>query len=87
MSKRNAEAESNNNEDAPAKKSQQPVSVDNLKLGTKLTAKVQQIRARGLVLDLGNGIRGMYRFEVQLIFDFYVKNHTLFLRFNEYCKW
>ncbi|XP_022739590.1 polyribonucleotide nucleotidyltransferase 2, mitochondrial isoform X2 [Durio zibethinus] len=34
-----------------------------LKLGTKVTAKIYQIRARGLVLDLGGGIRGMYRFE------------------------
>ncbi|KAF3444628.1 hypothetical protein FNV43_RR14321 [Rhamnella rubrinervis] len=39
------------------------VTVKNLKLGTKLTAKVHQIRARGLVLDLGGGLRGMYRFE------------------------
>ena len=35
-----------------------------LKLGTKLNAKVNQIRKRGLVLDLGGGIQGMYRFEV-----------------------
>lgn len=34
-----------------------------LKIGTKVTAKVYQIRARGLVLDLGGGLRGMYRFE------------------------
>ncbi|XP_044466313.1 polyribonucleotide nucleotidyltransferase 2, mitochondrial isoform X2 [Mangifera indica] len=39
------------------------VSTRNLKLGTIVTAKVYQIRARGLVLDLGGGIRGMYRFE------------------------
>jgi len=35
-----------------------------LELGTKVTAKVYQIRAHGLVLDLGSGLRGMYRFEV-----------------------
>lgn len=40
------------------------ISTRNLKLGTKVTAKVYQIRQRGLVLDLGGGIRGMYRFEV-----------------------
>lgn len=40
------------------------VSAKNLKLGSKITAKVYQVRARGLVLDLGGGIRGMYRFEV-----------------------
>ncbi|XP_047332941.1 polyribonucleotide nucleotidyltransferase 2, mitochondrial [Impatiens glandulifera] len=34
-----------------------------LKIGTQVMAKVHQIRARGIVLDLGNGIRGMYRFE------------------------
>ncbi|GAV67944.1 KH_1 domain-containing protein/S1 domain-containing protein/RNase_PH domain-containing protein/RNase_PH_C domain-containing protein/PNPase domain-containing protein [Cephalotus follicularis] len=40
-----------------------PMTAKKLKLGTKVTAKVYQIRARGLVLDLGGGIRGMYRFE------------------------
>ncbi|TKY50450.1 Polyribonucleotide nucleotidyltransferase 2 [Spatholobus suberectus] len=39
------------------------VSAKDLKLGTKVTAKVYQIRAHGLVLDLGGGLRGMYRFE------------------------
>lgn len=34
-----------------------------LKLGTEVNAKVYQIRARGLVLDLGGGLKGMYRFE------------------------
>lgn len=38
-------------------------SAKNLKLGMKLNAKVYQIRTHGLVLDLGGGIRGMYRFE------------------------
>ncbi|EOY02463.1 Polyribonucleotide nucleotidyltransferase, putative isoform 1 [Theobroma cacao] len=42
-----------------------PMTPQKLKLGTKVTAKVYQIRARGLVLDLGGGIRGMYRFEMQ----------------------
>lgn len=41
-----------------------PTSARNLKIGMELTAKVHQIRARGLVLDLGGGLRGMYRFEV-----------------------
>nr|KJB33816.1 hypothetical protein B456_006G032100 [Gossypium raimondii] len=41
-----------------------PVTPQKLKLGTKVTAKIYQIRARGLVLDLGGGIRGMYKFEV-----------------------
>nr|XP_027075182.1 polyribonucleotide nucleotidyltransferase 2, mitochondrial-like isoform X1 [Coffea arabica] len=39
------------------------ISARRLKIGMVLTAKVHQIRARGLVLDLGGGIRGMYRFE------------------------
>ncbi|CAO2842131.1 unnamed protein product [Amaranthus hypochondriacus] len=34
-----------------------------LKLGTVVTAIVHQIRAHGLVLDLGGGLKGMYRFE------------------------
>jgi len=41
-----------------------PISAKKMKIGTKLTAKVYQIRAHGLVLDLGGGLRGMYRFEV-----------------------
>lgn len=41
-----------------------PVTEKNLKLGKKVTAAVYQIRAHGLVLDLGGGIRGMYRFDV-----------------------
>ncbi|CAA0828526.1 Polyribonucleotide nucleotidyltransferase 2-mitochondrial [Striga hermonthica] len=40
-----------------------PLDEKKLKLGIKLTAKVHQIRAHGLVLDLGGGLRGMYRFE------------------------
>ncbi|KAF7818445.1 polyribonucleotide nucleotidyltransferase 2, mitochondrial [Senna tora] len=39
------------------------VTAKNMKIGVKVTAKVDQIRAHGLVLDLGGGLRGMYRFE------------------------
>uniref|UniRef100_A0A7N0U2G6 Polyribonucleotide nucleotidyltransferase 2, mitochondrial n=1 Tax=Kalanchoe fedtschenkoi TaxID=63787 RepID=A0A7N0U2G6_KALFE len=39
------------------------VNPKTLKIGTKLNAVVHQIRVRGLVLDLGGGIRGMLRFE------------------------
>ncbi|OVA19859.1 Exoribonuclease [Macleaya cordata] len=39
------------------------ISAKSLKLGDKLAAKVCQIRTLGLVLDLGGGIRGLYRFE------------------------
>ncbi|KAL8532702.1 hypothetical protein ACS0TY_009060 [Phlomoides rotata] len=40
-----------------------PLDVKKLKIGMELTAKVHQIRAHGLVLDLGGSNRGMYRFE------------------------
>ncbi|XP_068643525.1 polyribonucleotide nucleotidyltransferase 2, mitochondrial [Aristolochia californica] len=40
------------------------VSPNSLKIGDKFTAKVHQIRARGLVLQLGGRVLGMYRFEV-----------------------
>ncbi|KAG4128576.1 hypothetical protein ERO13_D09G027600v2 [Gossypium hirsutum] len=46
-----------------------PVTPQKLKLGTKVTAKIYQIRARGLVLDLGGGIRGMYKFEMMMSND------------------
>ncbi|KAK1438824.1 hypothetical protein QVD17_04635 [Tagetes erecta] len=39
------------------------IDAKKLKLGMKVTAKVLQIRSRGLVLDLGGGIHGMHRFE------------------------
>ncbi|KAG5376850.1 hypothetical protein IGI04_041446 [Brassica rapa subsp. trilocularis] len=39
------------------------ISARKLKIGTEMTAKVHQIRTHGLVLDLGGGIRGMYKFE------------------------
>ncbi|XP_042022471.1 polyribonucleotide nucleotidyltransferase 2, mitochondrial-like [Salvia splendens] len=44
-------------------KADAPLDAKKLKIGTELTAKVQQIRAHGLVLDCGSDIRGMYRFE------------------------
>ncbi|CAI0430355.1 unnamed protein product [Linum tenue] len=49
--------------DVKESKGKGPISAKNLKLGTTVTAKVHQIRALGLVLDLGGGVRGMYRFE------------------------
>ncbi|XP_060192274.1 polyribonucleotide nucleotidyltransferase 2, mitochondrial [Lycium barbarum] len=49
-----------------------PMSANKLKLGMKVTAKVHQIRALGLVLDLGGGLRGMYRFESGAKRDFEV---------------
>lgn len=42
-----------------------PVNAKKLKIGTKLTAKVHQVRAPGLVFDCGGELRGMYRFEVK----------------------
>ncbi|ESQ41423.1 hypothetical protein EUTSA_v10012572mg [Eutrema salsugineum] len=39
------------------------ISPRTLKIGTEMMAKVHQVRTRGLVLDLGGGIRGMYKFE------------------------
>ncbi|KAK1423270.1 hypothetical protein QVD17_18567 [Tagetes erecta] len=44
-------------------KSEHPVDAKKLKIGVTVTAKILQVRARGLVLDLGGGIKGMYRFE------------------------
>lgn len=54
------------NQGSKDKKSQAGSSLraKDLKLGTVVTASVYQIRARGLVLDLGGGLKGMYRFEV-----------------------
>ncbi|KAL5793213.1 hypothetical protein ACOSP7_001807 [Xanthoceras sorbifolium] len=54
------------------------MTTKNLKLGTKVNAKVYQIRAHGLVLDLGGGIHGMYRFEGNGKDDFEVGNELLF---------
>lgn len=39
------------------------ISAKSLRLGDRLMATVYKIRAHGLVLELGGGIRGMYRFE------------------------
>ncbi|KOM56483.1 hypothetical protein LR48_Vigan10g237500 [Vigna angularis] len=39
-------------------------------VGTIVTAKVYQIRAQGFVLDLGGGVRGVYRFEENNSRDF-----------------
>lgn len=47
------------------------VSATSLRLGDRLTVKVYQIRAHGLVLELGGGIRGMYRFEVCCPHEFF----------------
>lgn len=44
-------------------KDNETLTAKDLPLGTKFKAKVFQIRAHGLVLDLGGGVRGMYRFE------------------------
>ncbi|KAG6790121.1 hypothetical protein POTOM_006268 [Populus tomentosa] len=54
-----------------------PLSAKRLKLGMKIAAKVYQIRALGLVLDLGNGVRGMYRFETNGKRDFEIGDELL----------
>ncbi|KAH6830477.1 polyribonucleotide nucleotidyltransferase [Perilla frutescens var. hirtella] len=56
------EAEKSSGLNRPSK-AEAPLDAKNLKLGMELTAKVHQIRAHGLVLDLGSDLRGMYRFE------------------------
>ncbi|KAL9247922.1 hypothetical protein vseg_021299 [Gypsophila vaccaria] len=48
------------------------ITAKNLKVGSVVTAKVHQIRARGLVLDLGGGLKGMFRFQVNDKKDFEV---------------
>ncbi|KAK6155209.1 hypothetical protein DH2020_009457 [Rehmannia glutinosa] len=53
-------------------KAEAPLDAKKLKLGMELTAKVHQIRAHGLVLDLGGSVRGMYRFETGSRRDFEV---------------
>ncbi|KAL8248691.1 hypothetical protein R6Q59_005559 [Mikania micrantha] len=52
------------------------VDVKKLKLGVKVNAKILQVRARGLVLDLGGGIKGMYRFEGTAKHEFEVGNEV-----------
>nr|GMC97313.1 polyribonucleotide nucleotidyltransferase 2, mitochondrial [Ipomoea batatas] len=53
------------------------IKANKLKLGMKLVAKVHQIRALCLVLDLGGGLRGMYRFEAGTKRDFEVGDQVL----------
>ncbi|XP_014516378.1 polyribonucleotide nucleotidyltransferase 2, mitochondrial [Vigna radiata var. radiata] len=55
-----------------AKKTKDKASVTakDLEVGTIVTAKVYQIRAQGFVLDLGGGVRGVYRFEENNSRDF-----------------
>ncbi|URE47790.1 Polyribonucleotide nucleotidyltransferase, RNA binding domain [Musa troglodytarum] len=53
------------------------ICADSLKLGDTVTAKVYQIRARGLVLELNGGIRGMFKFEVNGRRDFEVGKELL----------
>jgi len=53
-------------------KDNEPLPAKDLPLGTKFKAKVYQIRAHGLVLDLGGGVRGMYRFEVESSLCFFL---------------
>ncbi|GMN42545.1 hypothetical protein TIFTF001_011744 [Ficus carica] len=60
-----------NLDDAKAK-TKDTVTAKSLKLGSKVTAKIYQVRAHGLVLDLGGGLRGMYRFETDGRTDFEV---------------
>ncbi|WOL02963.1 polyribonucleotide nucleotidyltransferase 2, mitochondrial [Canna indica] len=48
------------------------INAGSLKLGDRVTAKIYQIRAHGLVLELRGGIRGMYKFEVNGRMDFEV---------------
>ncbi|OAY79355.1 Polyribonucleotide nucleotidyltransferase 2, mitochondrial [Ananas comosus] len=44
-----------------------------LKLGDRVLAKVYQVRAHGLVLELSDGVRGMYKFEMNGRRDFEVE--------------
>jgi len=70
-SKPSMQKESKSDIQKPKGDAQEPkdkVTAEDLKLGTQVTAKVSQIRAHGLVLDLGGGLRGMYRFEVGVMF-------------------
>ncbi|XP_019442534.1 PREDICTED: polyribonucleotide nucleotidyltransferase 2, mitochondrial isoform X2 [Lupinus angustifolius] len=46
------------------------VTAKDLKLGTEVTATVYQVCAHGLVLELGGGLRGMYRFKENNKSDF-----------------
>lgn len=46
-----------------------PITATNLKLGTKVTAKVCQIQTRELVLDLGGELGGMHKFKFEFSTD------------------
>ncbi|XP_074565518.1 polyribonucleotide nucleotidyltransferase 2, mitochondrial-like [Curcuma longa] len=46
------------------------IQAGSLKIGDRLIAKIYQIRAHGLVLELTSGIRGMYKFEMNGKKDF-----------------
>ncbi|XP_077221044.1 polyribonucleotide nucleotidyltransferase isoform X2 [Tasmannia lanceolata] len=59
-------------EAACGSKCESDIGANLVRLGDRFTAKVHQIRAHGLVLELGNGIRGMYRFEANGRRDFEV---------------
>lgn len=63
-----------NNEKKPISSGLSKVDASSLKLGDTVTAKVCQIRSHGLVLELGGGIRGMYKFEANGRRDFEVGN-------------
>ncbi|GLU02089.1 hypothetical protein SLE2022_193580 [Rubroshorea leprosula] len=58
-----SEALTKNNQNGKGTHIEPPMTAESLKIGTEVTATVYQIRTRGLVLDLGGGIRGMYRFD------------------------
>ncbi|BAU00983.1 hypothetical protein VIGAN_11013000 [Vigna angularis var. angularis] len=51
-------------------KNRASVTAKDLEVGTIVTAKVYQVRAQGFVLDLGGGVRGVYRFEENNSRDF-----------------
>ncbi|MQM07727.1 hypothetical protein Taro_040567 [Colocasia esculenta] len=56
--------------DKPKSLGKNGVKLTSLKLGDTVKAKVYQVRAHGLVLDLGGGIKGMYKFEANGRRDF-----------------
>ncbi|EXC20316.1 Polyribonucleotide nucleotidyltransferase [Morus notabilis] len=59
------------------------ISAKSLKLGTKVTAKVFQVRTNGLILDLGGDIRGMYLFESnEILFNRVAKGPCVFMQTN-----
>ncbi|KAF3788328.1 Polyribonucleotide nucleotidyltransferase 2 [Nymphaea thermarum] len=48
------------------------VSPNSMRIGDEYVGKIEQIRAHGLVLQLGGGVRGMYRFEIDGRRDFQI---------------